>query len=339
MAPSTVSDFTPVKVRGKRHCTPAEKWYTGKRRKPALQKRSHLSTATSSVPLSTEPRKRRRVEGEDDSPLEMLPAEVIHHIFEYSANVNLPLVSRHLAAKLSKSTHLELQLTETILSPVLRRLSNDDPGAAQLAAATRLLNSRFMTFNFFKSWLQVHNPAGHLHKPNIEHADTDWRAMWTALQPSSTLLPPRKLLSPPFTEAKSNFLSVLAQEWPVIATVDPVYGDFALQGLQCAVAECRRDVVAVMLRMGVPVSTELLRVAVIDGGCDSHVVLMLLERIPQAGASWRTHEEINLLDPSLWAWAEKACKDGNDKGRWLIDLLRARQQRKTAAEPSVEVLS
>ncbi|EME49593.1 hypothetical protein DOTSEDRAFT_68391 [Dothistroma septosporum NZE10] len=329
MLPSHSSDFTPVKIRGKRNAIPAEKWHDAKRRKPQLQRR-RLSNAT--MPTSSSVSRKRLQTDIGGSPLEMLPAEVTHHIFGYSANVNLPLASRQLAAKLSKSTHLEHQLTETLLAPVLRLLGNEEAGAAQLSAATRLLNSRFVTFEFFKSWLRGHNEARSLHVSDGAQDEAYWRAIWTALQPSPTLLPPSKLISPPFTAAKTSFLAVLVQGTPGVSTIDPAYGEFALQGLQSAIPARQGKVVSLLLAMGVTVSTEMLRIAVIDSGCDKDIVTRLLDATAPADGSLPYQQGVDLLDPSLWAWAEKARKDGDDKGQWLVALLRDRQQRKATAE-------
>lgn len=333
MAPTDVG-WTTKKVRGKRHGTRAEKWHTGKLRHAGLRQRpvvvENVSVHPSDV-AKPKARKRRRTAQEDKSPLELLPAEVVQQIFEYSANLDLPLVSTRLALKLSNSQHLQSQLTSHLLNPIL----GDEHGtstAFDIARANRALDSRFMTWQFFASWLQSYVGASVSDDMSDDSNAQRWIEMWSRLHPSPSLLPPRKLLSPPFTSDKAQFLAVLARDLHDVAATDPAYGELAHEGLTAAIKSCQAEFVSLFLRMGVNVTTEVLRVAVADAGCDEHIVRSLVDHCRPAQvshdasiagtASKDPAETVDLLDPTLWACAEKMQSEGNEKGTWLLCLLR-----------------
>lgn len=341
--------LTPIRIRGKRHGTPAEKWHYGKRRKPELQKRltplDQLPSATSPATSSVISRRRRRRDSEE-SPLERLPVEVIQLIFEYSANIELPLTSRALALTLSKSQHLQHQLATEVLQPVLGNKMT--VAKAELFRATRLLNSRFVTWRFFTLWLGSHMEA-HPQPGGDPGEDFDELAnatrLWTSLGPSPSLLPPKKLLDPVdrFTQESCNLLAVLAHGVQHLPRQDAAYGELAYEGLLKAIKGANKEATSLLLGLGVVASTETLRVAVTQGGCEEDVVRMLLyqprhnEQTHMSSSRSETQGDndegtIDLLDPEIWAWAEEAQKLGSEKGEWLVAELRNAQQRKSLPE-------
>lgn len=345
--PPKDSEPKPMRIREPRGAAAgAPRRKTGKQRDPVLKQRRTAvygkrqiaretlsDTASQFSTLRTRKRRRRDV---PRSPLEDLPAEVVQLIFEYSANVELPLISTALARKLRQSPYLQRQLSDRLLDPVLG--FEDSPGAATadaLAHATRLLNSRFMTFDFFRSWLRARSgiPSITGNDPT-DHAAPSPPMLWSALRPSLGLLPPGKLLRPPFTSDKVNFLKVFASHVDDIANQDAAYGELAHEGLMAAVQLRRSDLVLIFFQMGLRSSTELLRVAVTEAGCDEHLVRLLAgdpgtEAMAQVSPPRDIRQaDVDLLDPTLWAWAEKARTHGNDKGDWLVAFLRETQRRK-----------
>lgn len=321
-----LDDLTPLRIRGKRRGTPAEKWKTGRRRKPELQKRpcSFEHGTNSAGTPSVRPRKQRPVQ--QVSPLEDLPAEILQAIFDYAGNIDLPVVSRPLAAKLSNSQHLQTELTNRLLAPVLN-VATDTSSAKDRRAATRLLNSRFMTWQFFKSWLSRFSAASAPNRAPEDTEESSWAFVWSSLHPSRALLPPKKLLLPPFSEDKVSFLSTLLNGTTEIADLDPSYGELAYDCLVAAIHGGNTDVVDLLLKAGLKSSTELLRIAVADAGCNQDIVQMLVSAgtasRPRATAS---KSAIDLLDQDLWSWAEQARQQGNVRGPWLISYLQDLQR-------------
>lgn len=322
---ATPDGLTPLRIRGKRRGAPSEKWNAGKRRRPELQKRqTSVDITKADESRSAKLRLRKSRQSDNDSPLETLPVEVLQEIFEYAGNVDLAVVSRQLAAKLSKSHHLQYGLTTRLLEPVLDSADGSEPSAAELHAATRLLDSRFMTWRFFTTWLR--------RQTNVALTDTsddepNWNELWTALRPDPALLPPRKLFLPPFTTEKVSFMSLLLQNVNDITLLDASYGEIAYEGLVAAIQSDMPDLVFLFLGVGLNSDTELLRTAV-EAGCNQEIVQMLIDSdAARQRAAGRSKGEVDLLDPAIWAWAEHARKHGNDRGEWLISYLQARQRK------------
>lgn len=324
-----------VRVRGKRGARPEEKWNFGKRRDPALRQRrpnttnyGHLSVPEHLIATSAmvdhdgsdqaRPRKKRR-RVVSHSPLEALPPEVLQTIFAYSANVALPLTSTQLAFKLCNSMHLRYELSDHLIKPILGFDTTVHAPAADLARATRLLNSRFMDLVFFKTWLRSRFRGQTSSTPSSDQTDNvDWHALWSSCRPSKGLLPPRKLfLAHLSSQETTTFLSILSQNISNIAELSPSYAELAYDALATAIQKSNIDLVSILLRTGVIPTTDLLRAAVIDAPCDKHTVELLLRS-----------DNVELLDPMVWSWAEKTP----GKGEWLMNLLRETQEeRQTAA--------
>lgn len=296
----------------------------GKRRKPELQRRrvllEHTRSDTPSASSSCHVRQRSRQGLE--SPFEALPTEVLQEIFEYSANISLPFVCRQLASKLSPSQHLCNTLVTRSLEPILG-VTHGTASENARTVATRLMNSRFFTFDFFTTWLRS-QPAA---RAVLESSEGNPRA-WEALMPSTNLLPPRKLLTAPFTDEKMKFLFALSKSnTNDIAALDPAYGEMAYQGLVVAIREGLSLLVNELLHMGVKRDTNLLRIAVIEAGCNNRMVLIVSGNTPKP--DWPDVTAVDYLDPALWSWAERQT-DG--KGEWLLDILRNAQWHKEKRE-------
>ena len=325
---STMTTMTPIRVRGKRHATRAEKWNSGKQRQPV-----HGKSITSSEPDSSaqstsseaksQSRRRRRRVSHELSRLEELPTEVLQTIFENSANVNLPLASPRLSSQLA-SQHLYHQLTSSILQPVL---GGKRSTPSELAAAMRLMNSMFFTWTFFKDWLYDRFEAlGLLHEwqDAVESGSAtmqperqgEWT--WYKLRPHSGLLPPKKLILGPFTYDKVRFLRFLTSSYREDPDqIDPLYRELAIDGLRQAVSEGAGEALPAFWTLGVEPDTELLRHAVIDSGCEKNVVQRLVTRVVHLASE---PIDVDFLDPALWSWADKAGGDG--KGSWLMEVLK-----------------
>ncbi|KAK5129008.1 hypothetical protein LTR85_000341 [Meristemomyces frigidus] len=340
--------MTPIRVRGKRGATKTEKWHAGKKRKasrdslPALSAQLLGAVSVSSAAPSTASSRKCKRRRPQLSKLEELPTEILQDIFYYSANIDLALASPGLQAQLS-SPHVYLKHTSRILQPILGNCGNSMADDADLSAAARLLNCKFMTWNFFKLWLdEWWEPQKRPHGISMgEDRVDEYRNLWLLSNPSVGLLPPRKLLHGPWTEDRVNFLRVLSTTVGHLPALSPVLGEIAHEGLGQAVTEGSEKAVSCLLRMGVNRDTEVLRRAVIDYGCNEAIVHALLwqrsseyyaggeprERLGGVEVSSSTSQPadeaaIDYLDQALWSWAEKARTNGDRKGEWLVALLK-----------------
>jgi len=325
--------LTPMRVRGKRGGPKRVPWPGGKQRKldhsSSATSSSRGSSARSTPSVETVSRRRRKHRNIELSRLEQLPTEVIQAIFEYSANLELPSASPRLASQLA-SRHLHHSLTSIILQSVL-----DDKGGTQdeLHAAMRLMNSKFFTWSFFRSWLREQFQAPHMHPDRQIAYDTRFALLpdpasvqqheewtWLTLRPSIRLPPPTKLLRGSFTQDKTEFLRFLTRTFKSDPDdIDSVYSERAKEGLRQAVSEGATDALPSFWMLGMQPDTELLRLAVIDSGCDKELVRSLVNRIYNMTTD---PLDIDFLDPALWMWAEKAKENGNEKGPWLRGLLK-----------------
>ena len=341
-----MASLTPVRIRGKRNASTELKWHAGKKRKglqPGSATASEGSSNVRSTPSAGSASRRRREKRYPElSQLEQLPTEVLQSIFEYSANVDLPLASPRLASQL-ESRHLHHSLTSTILQPVLRRYVRDrylfdryvEASDRELRAAVRLMESKFFTWRFFQSWLHEEFESRHLLSHCLDAlgvgmdeltlaTQEEWT--WRLLKPSPDLLPPLKLLHGPFTQDNIRFLHVLCcgfGELPEDVSQQFLY--IATEGWKQAISEGAVDAVKAIGSLGLKPDTDLLRIAVIDSGCNKDVVRTLADQAKDmlVGPMEVDLMDVDFLDPPLWLWAENAQANGDEKGPWLKDLLKA----------------
>jgi hypothetical protein len=332
------SGKTPIRVRGKRNGAPCEKWHAGKLRRhvhsPDPSRRS--MSASQETGHQQRPAKRRRL---DLSALEQLPTELIQAIFIQSGNLNLPLSSPDLNSQIS-GRRLQWELTCDALSPVVWHPGEDEPsaGPVELAGASRLLNSRFMTWKFFQTWLDHESDVRSLKisEPRVRH-DEPWQSryadIWFRLEPSSGLSLPTKIVRGPWTVEGISFLKVFAlHPHTCPKSLDGIVTEVAYEGFEKAIEQQRLEVIKLLRNLHMKPDQELLRKAVIDHGCDKSIVLYLLQWsavnimrrniTPDDNSSTITQPEMDFLDPMLWAWAEKAKAVGEAKGEWLMAVLR-----------------
>ncbi|KAM0712168.1 hypothetical protein Q7P37_011262 [Cladosporium fusiforme] len=310
---------------------------------PELGTSSNLPPPTGSVP--PRPRKRRRF---DLSRLEELPTEITQAIFVQSGNLDLPPTSSTLTSLLS-GKQLQWELTCNALSPVILRAEGEDATSEQLASASRLLNSRFMTWSRFRDWLDYEYTVQKLdvagHESSTGTVSQSWYAdVWRALCPSARLLPPSKVLHGPWTPDRVAFLNVFSL-YPNSRSspLDGIVAEVAHEGLVQAVEEQCLQVMKLLRNLHVQPGQDLLRKAVIDCGCDKEIVLYLLQWCVVEVMRWNAQSpnrvasqprpDVDFLDPMLWAWTEKARNVGETKGEWLINILRTLSSLVTTVDP------
>ncbi|GAB7335250.1 hypothetical protein MBLNU13_g07663t1 [Cladosporium sp. NU13] len=334
------SDKTPIRIRGKRSGAQCEKWHAGKLRRHVHLRADASCTSVSASPESKQhhrPTKRRRL---DLSALEQLPTEMVQAIFVQSGNLALPMSSPDLVAQLS-GRQLQWELTCNTLSLVVSHSDDTATSATstELSDATRLLNSRFMTWKFFQSWLDHESDARNfdISEPRVA-SDEPWHSryadIWVALRPSSRLSLPTKIVRGPWTGERISLLKVFSLYPDACSTpLDGIVAEVAHEGFEQAIEQQCLEVIKLLRKLQVRPNQELLRKAVIDHGCDKSIVLYLLQwfvvdimRCNIAAVTDTTsmvsRPEVDFLDPMLWAWTEKAKAVGEAKGEWLTAILR-----------------
>lgn len=301
--------YTPIRIRGKRKATAAEKWRAGRGRTVWLSKsgpsisgvvRSAISPALlPTLPVSSRSQRRRQRQLRL-SKLEELPTEILQTIFAFSENLNLPLASFGLKKQL-ESRHIYMTFTSRVLAPLM---SNRPPKPFELAAARRVLNSRYMTWSLWKAWLDEHSMSL---SSRAEPASALYYKEAVGQLLHHLPVPPPKLLRGPWTDEKVKFLNTLVLNCDSVAE-NSTDRNLALEGLGHAVAEGSLEAVQALLGLGLRPDTELLRRAVLDSGCDREIVTALMTT---------SGPDLDLLDEAIWSWADKARRMGNVDGDWL----------------------
>jgi hypothetical protein len=260
------------------------------------------------------------------APIERLPVELLQPIFIAAGHeIALIQASTYIAARLS-SEYIYHSTCDHYLTEVHGR-------RAELSAAqTSIFSSRWMTWDFFKSWiLRRYGPTGCLcgrtpgnggcfdaqWPPNFK--DTSQMVFSRSHLPQLAVVKgriPRKLLSGPWTEDKIKFLRFLL--WITAMTVDWMDSEtaqVAITGRKQAMLQ--RNFEAVELfnhnrRLGRPADLETVRFAVMQAGCDRSIVYDTLI----AANLWYGKKRAR-YSPELHEWCDSRTADGDPKGRWL----------------------
>lgn len=253
------------------------------------------------------------------SPLELLPAEILQEIFLLSPNLDLPLASPHIASKLS-TPHCYHAVCNHFLTSNL----NDRPRQTRLQS--RIFALRWMTWSFFQSHVtKTYARAGCLCGES-GCAVPIWPPDFTnplAMSANMGHLPqlsyikcriPAKLLHGPWTADKVQFLRFLVSTTSMtVDWADRSIRQLTLQGKKDAILSRNYDAVDLFnhnRRLGKPPTMEMVRFAVIEGGCDRTIVYDIMATARMWG--YRYWE-----DSALDEWVQKAVEEGNPKGPWL----------------------
>lgn len=259
------------------------------------------------------------------SRLESLPLELLQPIFIASGhNIALIQASDRIAARLSSK-----YVYHSVCNYYL--IGKFENHARQSFAQTYIFNSKWMTWTFFKSWMErsfAH--IGCLCGLTTEEGcfDPQWPPDYedaTRMVFSRSHLPriafvkgrlPQKLLRGSWTTDKVQFLRFLL--WITSMTVDwsdAEMRDIAVQGRKQAMLE--KNLGAVELfnhnrRLGKVASLETVIFAVTQAGCDRSIVYDTLFTANMWGARGPNWDSA-VLD----AWCKERIKAGDPKGQWL----------------------
>ncbi|KAF2005638.1 hypothetical protein P154DRAFT_315542 [Amniculicola lignicola CBS 123094] len=259
------------------------------------------------------------------APIERLPVELLQPIFLLSDyNLSLPLASPNLAAKLSDDYIYNAVCTQYLTTNLENR-------AWQTTAQSRIFASRWMTWDYFKSWvLRKWGDKQCLcgKTPDEGCFDQQWPPNFedaTRMLFSRSHLPqlsyikcriPAKLLHGPWTTDKIQFLRFLL--WTVSVTVDwanPDIRRLAIEGKMEAIREKNLEAVELFnhnRRLGKAPNMDTVRFGVFEGGCDRSVMYDIMSTARtwgMRGAQWKCEK--------LDAWCDEQIKNGNPKGKWL----------------------
>ncbi|OCL04225.1 hypothetical protein AOQ84DRAFT_380802 [Glonium stellatum] len=297
----------------------------------------------------------RKVRIESSTPcLEGMPIELIQAIFLYSMNLALPCSSRALATILS-SEHVCLEFCMRAFYITRNKPENFSKLQSKLLQCkfldwpfflkyTRKAHHEVLTFptepcdQLYGDWFHGDQLCEKVTSETI-HGPMD-PGLLTNLIPrriyplghfigsnpgrlnylgfARGFFIPEKLLHGPWTTEKASFLYSLVCLHGQIDLEGSLAGETAKEGLYDAIRQdCQRAVAALATILGSTklLTTEALRVAVLERGCDEFIVRHLLFNA-------QIFSTMDFHDPTLWNWARQAEDLGNPKGFWLRDRLR-----------------
>jgi hypothetical protein len=309
-------DLTPIRIRGRRRKHPAS----------LLAAQLQASTKLSTQKQQRKIRKTKQAVAAMPT-LQGLPLELLEIVFLYSMNTALPRCSPTLGRKLSSSTVI-MDFTmqaffHTLDHQTCRRdrVKTSDP-----KLQSDLLACRFFTWDFFLKYVE------HAQGAIIKMRGKAWENTGVelpGLRNFDGLLPfqfiqvtylgfaegfyvPEKVLHGPWSTQKANLLYVLVSLNGEIDWAGSLSGETAKSGMREAIKEGNEHAVAALaVLLGVPklITTEMLRYAVLQCGCNINVVRHLLFNA-QILARYSLMDALDFHDPKLWAWAEANDEKG-----------------------------
>lgn len=259
------------------------------------------------------------------APIEKLPAEIIQDIFKRCWNLNLPLASLHISSKLA-STHIYDQFCDLNFDCSIPFNTRTSQGFRNPIEA---FERRWMTWGYFEQYLARRIPPKrcgcpihvtcHEEHPLEMNGDNDGQISFFSSPVSTGSLEfrcqlPTKLTRGPWTTDKVNFVRCLLQiskmsvDWANNESVR-----IAGRGKREAIMERNLDAVHMFSRarrLGKAPTLNLIKFAVIEGGCDRSIVFNLMTAAKEWGLRrWN--------DPELDAWIVRQEVEGNRKGSWM----------------------
>ncbi|KAF2867584.1 hypothetical protein BDV95DRAFT_169851 [Massariosphaeria phaeospora] len=282
------------------------------------------------------------------SPIELLPPELLQPIFLLSGP-HLPLAysSPIIATKLSD---------KRLYTAVCTRYLASDPADNYYSyrdAQTRIFASKWMTWPFLQSFLtQTYQANGCLCGKSLQTGcfDPQWPPEFedaTRMVFSRSHMPvlwrvagrlPVKLLQGPWTVDKVQFLRFLL--W-----LTPMSVDWADAEVKRIVVQARREALlghnleVVELfnhnrRLGRPVDGQMVKMAVVEGGCDRSIVWDCLEALKAVGSRQLPAD----IEAELEQWCDDRIREGSPKGEWLrMKMTKLRKGRLSVQDGEYEV--
>jgi large subunit ribosomal protein L14e len=195
------------------------------------------------------------------------------------------------------------------------RVKTSDPGLQ-----SELLVCRFFTWDFFRKYVERAHDAmiklrgkawekTGVEVPGIREFDGLWPFQFTKityLSFAEGFHIPEKLLHGPWSKDKASLLYVLVSLNGEIDWAGSLSGETAKSGIQQAIREGNEHAVAalaVLLGVRKAITTEMLRHAVVDCGCNTNILRHLLFNA-QILARGTRRDLLDFHDPRLWSWAE-----------------------------------
>jgi large subunit ribosomal protein L14e len=319
------TELTPVRIRGKKGNRTLVSAAISKSSRPTKQPRNQFSKTSHLGYIAAMP------------TLQGLPQEILEMVFLHSMNICLPRASHDLGRKLSsKAVIMEFCMRSFFYTVDHKANIRDQKVTSDPVIQSDLLRCQFFTWPFFLAYVERARNAlvklrGRLWVdagvtvPDASYFDGLWPFKFTTIKYlglAEGFKIPEKLLHGPWTPDRTSLLYVLVSMNGEIDWEGSMAGETAKEGLMSAIAEGNeRAVAALSVLLGVvrAISTETLRYAIVDCGCNFNILRHLLFNA-QILYDDTSKGMLDLHDPVLWQWADD---EGLEEGKG--ELLKARR--------------
>ncbi|KAF2017375.1 hypothetical protein BU24DRAFT_440370 [Aaosphaeria arxii CBS 175.79] len=320
-----ITDLTPLRSRGKKGNRRIVKSSASQVSAPQNPSKSKLSRA-----------KPRKATIAAMPTLQGLPQELLEMIFLYSMNISLPRASPDLGRRLSsKAVCLEYCMRTFFATVDHRNNHRTRKKTSDPVVQSDVLTCQFYTWPFFLSYVEkAHDAIVKLRGkawastgvtvPGQDEFEGLWPYRFskiTYLSFAEGFYVPEKLLHGPWTEEKVSLLYILVSLNGKLDWEGSIAGETAKEGLKEAIEEGNERAVAalsVLLGVSKALTTGMLRLAVIDCGCEIRILRHLLFNA-QILADEVPDDTLNFHDAELWKWIDR---ERSDKSEWLKEMLR-----------------
>jgi hypothetical protein len=307
------------------------------------------------------PKRTRFPNGPKLSSLEQLPLELLEKIFLDSLNPALPLCSRRLQNQLSRDL-LKCEITMNILCRHRQELNDAERGRLLacrfftwpfivrytqwahrqgiaiegLGAYQSLSGIQTGGLNMYEERLNQHleslrDDQGCIpfnHRIVFQEEFPPIETTFPHLAGLKKVAIPKKILHGPWDDNAIRLLRLMILSWCTLDWLGTSTGEVAIQGAFDAIRSGEKEVLTYFFHtstVNVPPTTEMLRTAIVDVGCDLGTVYQILSGSSDIGADLN-YRPLDVMDNDIWHWIEDARRKKDDRAERLIKMLREKQK-------------
>lgn len=302
----------------------------------------------------------KRTRGRKLSSFEQLPLELLEKIFLDSLNPTLPLCSRHLGNQLSRDL-LKCELTMNVLC---RRKDELDDAERGRLLACRFFTWKFILEYTQWAHKQGISIDGLDDYPYLSQSERGIKTYEERLDehleslrddqgcipfnhrivfqeefpPIEEIFPhlaglkkiaiPEKILHGPWDDDAIRFLRLMILSWCTLDWLDTSTGEVAIQGAFDAIRHGENEILTYFFHtstVNVPPTTEMLRTAIVDAGCDMGTVYQILSGSSGMGTEL-DYRPLDVMDNDIWHWVDDAKRKGDGRAERLTKMLREKEK-------------
>jgi hypothetical protein len=292
------------------------------------------------------------------SSFEQLPLELLEKIFLDSLNPTLPLCSRHLESQLSRDL-LKCELTMNILCWHKDELGDAERGRLLacrfftwdfLVRYTEWAHKHGISIEELDDYEIESGNQGQgggikLYEERLDkHLESlrddqgcipfNHRIVFQEeFPPIETTFPhlaglkkiaiPEKILHGPWDDNAIRFLRLMILSWCTLDWLGTSTGEVAIQGAFDAIRNGENEILTYFFHtstVNVPPTTEMLRTAIVDAGCEMGTVYQILSGSSDIGADLN-YRPLDVMDNDIWHWIDDAKRKGDGRAERLTKML------------------